>query len=203
MPFFVAVHHDLDPGRLDERIAAVRSDFARSPLAFPGRRFARVFAHLHEPTRLLGIEEWRNRDEFERHQASPSYLETLSASGPSPRSEALERLQYYRHLPHRPAALACTGIVVRPEWAGDVESFICDDQRRDVLITAGLVLRAVYRVAGSSGHLLVLHGWRSLEHLERYLGTLAVSLSATLAEYDATLDQFAGRVVAEYSWLDA
>jgi hypothetical protein len=42
-----------------------------------------------------------------------------------------------------------------------------------------------------------------LAHLERYLAGSAQATAATLAARGATLDQFAGRVAAEYSWLDA
>ena len=71
------------------------------------------------------------------------------------------------------------------------------------MIAAGLVLRAVYRVVGGSGRLLVLHGWRSLELLERFLSGPAISTTATLAQLGATMDQFAGRIAAEYSWLES
>ena len=94
----------------------------------------------------------------------------------------MERLQHYRHLPHSPAALACTAISAPAERAGAVEAYICDDERRDALVAAGLVLRAVYRVAGSADRLLVLHGWRSMEHLEQYLGGAAIAMAARMAE---------------------
>ena len=51
--------------------------------------------------------------------------------------------------------------------------------------------------------LLVLHGWRSVADPERCLGGAAVATAATLAERGATLDQLAGRIAAEYSWLEA
>jgi quinol monooxygenase YgiN len=203
MPFFVSVHHAVDPGKLDQRIQVIRGDFAASPKASPGRRFARLFEHLHDRTRLLAFEEWQSSPEFERHQHEPTYVQEISQSGPEPRHHGLERLQHYRHMAHSPTALACTAISSISERAADVERFICDDERRDALVAAGLVLRAVYRVADGGGHLLVLHGWRSLEHLEEYLDDLAPSLATTLASYGATVDQFAGRIAAEYSWLEA
>ena len=148
------------------------------------------------------MEEWQSPIDFERHQASPAYVGAIGASGPAPRVDALERLQHYRHMPHSPAALACTAISAPASQAGEIEAFICDDERRDALVAGGLVLRAVYRVVGSADRLLVLHGWRSMEHLERYLGGSAVATAATLAARGATLDQFAGQIAAEYSWLE-
>ena len=202
MPFFVAVHHQVRPGCGEQRVEAIRRDFAASPVLHPGRRFARLFEHLTDQTRLLAIEEWQSQVEFERHDRSPAYAGALETTGPAPRVDVLERLQHYRHMPHTPAALACTAIAPPLDQADDVESFICDEERRDALIAAGLVLRAVYRVVGGSGRLLVLHGWRSLELLERYLAGPAISTTATLAQLGATMDQFAGRIAAEYSWLD-
>ena len=203
MPFFVAVHHQVRPGCRAQRVETVRDDFAASPVSHPGRKFARLFRHLHDETRLLAMEEWQSQSDFERHDHSPAYAESIHASGPAPRICVLERLQHYRHMPHSPSALACTTIVSPPEQADEVERFICDEERRDALVAAGLVLRAVYRMAGSTGGLLVLHGWRSMDHLEEYLAGSAAVMAATLAALGATLDQFAGQIAAEYSWLEA
>lgn len=202
MPFFVAVHHAVFPDRREQRIKTIRSDFAASPISHPGRRFARLFEHLHDRSRLFAFEEWLSRADFERHEQSPAYVEAVSASGPPPQYEEMGRLQHYRHMPRRPAALACTAISTPADHASDVESYICDEERGDALIAEGLVLRAVYRVAKSPGRLLVLHGWQSLDHLERYLGGSALTTAATLAQHGAAVDQFAGRVAAEFSWLE-
>jgi quinol monooxygenase YgiN len=202
MPFFVAVHHQVRPGCREQRVETVRTDFAASPLSHPGRRFARLFEHLSDETRLLAMEEWLSPTDFERHLVSPAHVEAIEASGPAPRFDVLERLQHYRHMPHSPSALACTAISMPPDRASAVEEFICDEERRDALVAGGLVLRAVYRVVGSANRLLVLHGWRSMDHLERYLSGSAVATAAILAARGATLDQFAGQIAAEYSWLE-
>lgn len=202
MPFFVAIHHQVHPGRRALRVETVRNDLASSPVSHPGRKFARLFQHLHDETVLLAMEEWQSQAEFERHERAPAYVDALRASGPPPRVDVLERLQHYRHMPHSPAALACTAITPAPSRADEVESFICDEERRDALVAAGLVLRAVYRVVGSTGRLLVLHGWHSTEQLEGYLNDAAVATAATLAARGAALYQFAGQIAAEYSWLE-
>lgn len=202
MPFFVALHHQVHPGRREQRVDTVRADFAASPMSHPGRKFARLFLHLQDQTRLLAIEEWESRDLFDRHEQSPLYVDTLATSGPTPRIDVLERLQHYRHMPHSPAALACTAISSPADRADEIEEFICDEERREMLVAAGLVLRAVYRVVGDAGRLLVLHGWRSMDDLERYLSGSAPTTASTLASLGATFDQFAGTLAAEYSWLD-
>ena len=202
MPFFVAVHHTVRPGCREQRVETIKGDFAASPISHPGRKFARLFEHLDDQTRLLAMEEWQSQTDFERHDGSASYVGAIQASGPAPRVDVLERLQHYRHMPHSPSTLACTAISMPADRAEQVEAFICDEERRDALVAAGLVLRAVYRVVGSPGRLLVLHGWRSMEQLERYLNGSAILTAATLAEHGAMMDQFAGQIAAEYSWLE-
>jgi quinol monooxygenase YgiN len=202
MPFFVAIYHQAFPGLRDRRAETIRTDYAASSATQPGRKFARLFEHLTDESQLMAFEEWQDQATFERHVRSPAYAEAIMASGPPPRPEQMARLQHYRHMPHRPAALACTAVSSPPDRAAEVETFICDEERRDALVAEGLVLRAVYRLVASPERLLVLHGWRSVEHLERYLTGTAMATAATLATHGATIDQFAGRVAAEFSWLE-
>jgi quinol monooxygenase YgiN len=203
MPFFVAVQYQARPDRVDDLPALIRHDLAASVSAYPARRFARVFQHVQEPARLLGIEEWQREDDFDRHAEAPAYAEVLAACTMPPRASALERLQHYRHMPHQPTALACATITAVPERADDVERFICDEQRRDALIADGLVLRAVYRLDGVAGRLLVLHGWRTRQNLLAYDATGERTLVKPFAQTGTTVDLFSGEIVAQYSWLDA
>jgi quinol monooxygenase YgiN len=203
MPFFVAVQYTAQPDRLASLLDVIRADFAASPTLQPGRRFARLFQHLSDPGRLLAMEEWQTRADFERHAHGAAYTETLAAHGPPPVADALERLQHYRHMPHPPSALACITISTPMDRAAEVESFICDDERREALVAAGLVLRAVYRVMDTPGRLLVLHGWRSMGDLENYFTTSARSLAAMLDKNDASIEQFTGQMTAQFSWLES
>jgi quinol monooxygenase YgiN len=203
MPFFVAIHYEASPDRLDSLVEAIRNDFAASPTLQPGRRFARLFQHLQDPARLLAMEEWQSQPDFERHLQDAAYADALASCGPTLRADALERLQHYRHMPHLPSALSCITLSTSLDRAADVEGFICDDERRDALVAAGLVLRAVYRVVGSPGRLLVLHGWRSFDDLERYLATSEHSLAELLETTDASIERFTGQMAAQFSWLES
>ena len=203
MPFFVAVRYEAWPDRLESLLEVIRGDFAASPTSQPSRRFARVFQHLENPARLLAMEEWQNQADFERHTNARAYAEALAACGPAPRANALERLQHYRHMPHPPSALACITLSSPPDRAPEVEDFVCDEERRDALDASGLVLRAVYRVVGTAGRLLVLHGWRSLDDLDRYFATSARSLAELLEATGASSDQFTGQMAAQFSWLES
>ena len=84
MPFFVAVHHQVRPGCREQRVETVRRNYTASPVLHPGRKFARLFEHLTDQTRLLAIEEWQSQTEFERHDCSPAYVGALGATGPTP-----------------------------------------------------------------------------------------------------------------------
>jgi len=203
MPCFVAIRYQARSDSLDALEVAIRADYAASSTLQPGRKFARLFRHMQDPARLLSMEEWESDEALERHRQSPAYADTRDAVAAPPPIEYLERLQHYRHMPHRPSALACTTLATPVDQAGAVERFICDDERRDALGAAGLVIRAVYRVIGSPGRLLVLHGWRSLDDLEQYVGTSARGLAELLESTGAEIDQFTGQIAAEFSWLDA
>jgi quinol monooxygenase YgiN len=202
MPFFVSVHYRAWPGHREALQTAIRNDLSASSATRPGLRFARVFQHLTDSNRFLAFEEWQTEAEYQRVRAAPSYLAALAPFGPPPQADVLERLQMYRHLPHRPDVLDCMRVTISPAGAEAVEDLVCDSAQRDALAGAGLVIRAVYRVVGEPGRLLVLHGWRSLAHLEAYQESVARETATRLTVLGATLDAFVGEVTAEYSWLD-
>jgi quinol monooxygenase YgiN len=203
MPFFVMVRYEARPGRADDLLALIRDDFAASPAAQPGRRFARVFQALDEPAQLLAIEEWQDRAAYEQHAMTPAYVAALAAHGESAPADELERLQHYRHMPRPLTALSCAVLTIPPEQLERAERFVCDDERRDVLDASGLVLRAVYRIAGRPARLVVLHGWRTLDDLRAYTATSAYQMATSLASTGVLVEQFCGQVRAQYSWLEA
>jgi quinol monooxygenase YgiN len=202
MPYFVAVQYEARPDRLDDLVGQIRHDFAVSATAHPGRRFARVFQHHQEPCRLLAIEEWQQRSEFQQHFEASQPAEVLLACASPPQASTLERLQHYRHMPHQPTALACTTIAAPADRADEVERFICDDERRDALMADGLAIRAVYRLDGITGQLLVLHGWRTRGDLDTYVASAKRRTITGLAAIGTAVEQFTGEVVAQYSWLN-
>jgi quinol monooxygenase YgiN len=178
---------------------AIRSDLST---AYPGLKFARVFQHLTEPDDFLAFEEWETQAEYQRAREAPGWLESLAGYGPPPHADRLERLQMYRHLLHRPVALACVSLTTPLDRADAVEELICGDAQREVLVGAGLVIRAVYRVIGEPGRLLVLHGWRSVAHLEQFQQTVAEEILDALAAHGTVIEPFVGALAAEFSWLE-
>jgi quinol monooxygenase YgiN len=203
MPYFVVVQYQAWPGQVEALLTVIRHDFEVSAARYPGRRFARVFRHDLQPERLLAMEEWQQQADFEQHAGLPEYADALARYGPSPRPGTLARLQHYRHMSHVPAALACAIVSAPADRAQEVESFICDEQRREALVAEGLVLRAVYRIVDAPGTLLVLHGWRTADDLDAYFATGEHDLAATLQRSGADVEQFTGQIAAQFSWLEA
>lgn len=199
MPFFVAVQYRAWPEHREALRAAIRSDLSR---VNPGLKFARVFQHLLEPDRFLAFEEWQSPAEYQHVREAPAFLALVGAFGPPPHADGLERLQLFRHLPHRPVALACVNLTTPPDRAEAVEELVCGDAQRETLVGAGLVIRAVYRVIEQPGRLLVLHGWRTVAHLEQYQRTVAGDTLAALAAHGTMVDPFIGEIAAEFSWLE-
>jgi quinol monooxygenase YgiN len=201
MPYFVAVQYQARPDRLDDLLALIRRDLAVSTAAYPGRRFARVFRQDGDRSRLLGIEEWQQERDFQRHAKTPAYAEALTGCSEPPTVSTLERLQHYRHMPHQPTTLSCAILMAPPDRAEEVKRFICDEQSRDALVADGLVIRAVYRLNGETGRLLVLHGWRTRDDLLAFDATGERAATDVRAPTGTQFELFTGELVARYSWL--
>jgi quinol monooxygenase YgiN len=201
MPFFVAIRHQARPDQRDQLLAVIREDFAASART-QRRKFARLFQHVQQPDRLMAFEEWQQRDDFEAHRETAAYREGLAACAFPPVLMPLIRLQYYRHMPHVPAALMCLLLTATPAQASSVEGYVCDDERQQALETDGLVLRAVYRMTDPAHGLILLHGWRTIDHLHRYAEQSGPDTVLALEQRGATLESFACQIAAEFSWLD-
>jgi hypothetical protein len=60
----------------------------------------------------------------------------------------------------------------------------------------------VYRVGEDGGRLLVVHGWQSIEDLERFRAGDRPRYEARLREPGATIDRLTGAVAVQYSRLE-
>jgi hypothetical protein len=49
----------------------------------------------------------------------------------------------------------------------------------------------------------VLHGWRSLDDLERYFSSSAHGLTEMVTRTGASIEQFTGQMAAQFSWLES
>ena len=176
---------------------------AASPRALsPGRRNARVFQRLNEPTRLLAIGEWASQAAYESLRQSPELVRRTATCGPPPTIEYLERLHLFARFNERPAIVACVTIDATADRSGEAEAFMRGPSQREVVTQPGLVSRELYRSTAPATRLLSVHGWRSLDDLERFRTTVEPRLDSELHARGATVSRFTGEIVVEYSLQD-
>jgi len=202
VPFFVAVYQEVSSDRLDEILATMRGDFATSRRMHPGRRTTRVFQRLNYPTHLLALGEWDSQADYERLRRTEAYQRVTERADPPASIEYLTRLRHFARLAVPPAIVGCVTIAAPPERAAAVEAFILDDVRHVVEGAPGLAAHEAYRVGEEGGRLLVVHGWRSIEDLERFRAGEPERYEARLRELGASTDRLTGVVAEQYSRLE-
>lgn len=204
MPFYVAIYQQAWPEQLPQLLAAIKSSFAASRTATPGRQTARVFQRLNEPTTLLSVGEWDSQAAYEAHRSSPAFEQTMAVSGPPPDIEYLQRLHLFERMNERAVVVACVTILAPRESLAQIEEFLRGPAQLNMVATPGIVSRELYR--GQAGQpvvrLLVVHGWRSLTDLERFRRADAPHFEGTLRSWGATVERFTGEIAAEYSRLE-
>jgi quinol monooxygenase YgiN len=203
VPFFVAVYQEVSADRLEEVLATMRGDFATSRRMHPGRRSTRVFQRLNYPTHLLALGEWDSRADYDRLRQTDAYQQVTERAEPPASIEYLTRLRHFARLAVPPAIVGCVTITAPRENAGALEAFVLDEARHVVEGAPGLVAHEVYRVGENGGRLLAVHGWRSIEDLERFRAGERQGLERRLGELGASTDRLTGVVAVQYSRLDS
>jgi quinol monooxygenase YgiN len=199
MAFFVAIHQEAWPDRLEQLLSAIRDNLATSTRAHPGRRSTRVFQQLGCPTQLLALGLWNDQAAFERFRRSQDFVEAVATCGPPPIIEPLEQLRLFERMEHRAAVMACSTLTAPPDQAAAVEAVLLSEQHRAVERVEGLVCREVYRARDTAGHMLLVHTWRSLADLDRFRAGEALRGEAALQQLGATTERFTGTLAAEFS----
>jgi heme-degrading monooxygenase HmoA len=203
VPFFVAVFREVPAVRLDEVLATIRGDFAASRRLYPGRRGMRLFQRLNYPTHLLEIAEWDSLAEYEQLRRTARYQAATVQADPPARIEYLTRLRLFARMSAPAALVGCVILTVPREHADALEAYILNDVRRGVERAAGLVTHEVYRMGPTSGRLLVVHSWRTMEDLERFRAGDRPRYEETLRKLKVTTERLTNVVAAELSRLDA
>jgi heme-degrading monooxygenase HmoA len=199
MAFFVAIHQEAWPERVNELLATIRANLEASPSLHPGRRSTRVFQRLGRPTQFLSLGLWDSQAAFEEFRRSQVFVETGAVCGPPPRIEPLEQLRFFERMEHRATVMACSTVTAPPESAADVERVLLSEEHRAVEQVPGLVCREVYREQATAGHILLVHTWRSMADLDRFRAAEAVQGEATMSQLGASTERFTGSVAAEFS----
>jgi quinol monooxygenase YgiN len=199
MTFFVAIYQEVLPDRVQGLLSTIRSSLTSARAAHPGRQRVRVFQRLGQPAHFLSLGEWESQAAFERDRASFSFLEADDASGPAASVEYFQRLHQFVRMEQRPAVVACATISAPAERRPDVEAFLRGAAQHDVVNTAGLTSRELYRSISTAGRLMVVHGWRSIADLERFRTSDVPLIETTLTRLGASVERFTGEITAQYS----
>jgi len=203
VPFFVAVFREVYPDGLDHVMSAVRGDLAASRRLHPGRRDARIFQRLNTPTDLLEIAEWDRQADYEQIRYAARCRAPDQEAVPSTRTEYLTRLRLFARMSAPAVIVGCTMLTAPPEHADALGTFVLGEVPHGDDAPPGLVTHEVYRVGAEDRRFLVVHGWRTLEDLERYRAANRARYVETYQALDATADRFTGVVAAELSRLES
>ena len=202
MPFFVAVHQEVQPERLDDMLATIRGDFATSRRTHPGRRTTRVFQRINYPTHLLAIGEWDTQADYERLRESDAYQLSTVRADPPATIDYLKRLRYFARMSVAPTVVASITVSAPRRHAEALESFMLGLVPRGVETASGLVANEVYRIGEQPGRLLVVHSWRAIEDLERFRARDRSAYVAGLQALDAAFVRMTGVMAVQFSRLE-
>jgi heme-degrading monooxygenase HmoA len=200
--FFVAIHQEAWPDRLDELLGTIRQSLASAPSVHPGHRTTRLFQRFGRGTQLLSVSEWSDERAFEQYRQSSVFVESNTIAGPPPTIEPLVPLRRFERMEQRAALASCVTVTVPPEDEAAIRDFLLGDAHEDVKTVSGLVSREVYRSRQTPGRFLVVRSWTSLTDLERFRATNVADLDRTHTRLGATIDRFTGALAAELSILN-
>ena len=162
-----------------------------------GRRFARLYQHVDDPTWLLYLAEWSSQEAFE------AYRQTAPMPGTPDQLQQLPAFRFYRRLALFERVLAPVPVVHVAIVDGAAET---QAARRDLALAyhrsgvrdrPELVLLQVHEAIDGAPGLLVISGWEASAPLAQASQDLERALLDQLVASGGTARQFVGRVVAE------
>lgn len=162
-----------------------------------GRRFARLYQHVDDPSWLLYLAEWSSREAFE------AYRQTAPMPGTPDQLQQLPVFRFYRRLALFERVLAPVAVVHVAIVDGAAET---QAARRDLALAyhrsgvrdrPELVLLQVHEAIDGAPGLLVISGWEAGAPLPRGSRDLERALLDQLVASGGTARQLVGRAVAE------
>ena len=167
------------------------------PSSVAGRRFARLFQHFDDPTRLLYIAEW------ESSEACNAYAQTMPMPGTPDQYVQLPTLRYYRSLTSFERMLVPIGVASAVIVEGPADTHLT---RRELGLAyhhivvhqrRGLILLALYEAIAAPPGLLILAGWESMDAFQTAYDSEGPKLVDQLVAAGGVAQRFLGRVRAE------
>ena len=195
MSFLVTVEQRVPPERLVGHLDAAHLVMERSKR---GRIHSRIFQSLQDAGHLLSVGEWEGAADFEQFLRDPVVQAEVVRADPPARISTLRRLRLFQRMGHRIEAVACVIATCDEEEADGLEDFVLSWSRREIDPSDGLVSEEVYRMGDRGVRFLIVHGWRTLEHLERFRASSMAQTDAAFAAHGVSMERFMGRVAAEF-----
>ncbi len=162
-----------------------------------GRRSARLYQHVVDPTRLVYVGDWESRAAFDAYQATAPQPATLRQYRQPPGCRLYRRLALFERM------LVPVSVVYADIVNGPPESHAA---RRDLALAyhraslrspADLVLLAIYEAVDPPSCLAIVSGWQTRGPLARPVAAPDHALTEQLRATGATVEQFVGRALAE------
>lgn len=198
MSILVAVQQRVPVDLMGSHLERVREELAVSAQTQPGRVHERVFQSLQDPGSLLSIGEWRDESGVQAYLGQPGDSPALSLSHGTRRIWRLSRLRHVAHMAQRVAVVACAIVSGPPTADGPLAQIGLNRSRQTFQRQPGLVSVELYRMGEDGNRFLSIHGWRSLDDLLAFMAAHGDDIQNELHDHDATIERFAGSVMAEF-----
>lgn len=199
MAFFILMHRETHPDRLDEVLGRIRQRLRESSTAQAGRRTSRVFQRLDRPTHLLTVSEWTDDLAFTEFRRSAVFGETDRIGGAPPSITPLVPLIRFEHMARRATIASCVTVTATPGATPALRSSLVEEAHQHAKTLSGIVCREVYRARDTPGAFLVVHSWESMADLERFRATDALQMDQTHDLLRTTVVVFTGALAAQFS----
>ncbi len=163
----------------------------------PGRRNARLFQHVEDPTRLFYVAEWDSREAFEAYRLSAPMPGRPDQFQAHPVCRAYRRLALFERVMTEVQSAHATIVEGAAETHAVRRSLALAYHRASARGQSGLVVLMMHEGIDDPATLLIVSGWQSADRS----GTLEPHADRALVDQlqaaGGSVQQFVGRTRAE------
>jgi quinol monooxygenase YgiN len=185
------------PEHVDPIIQQALEQLSLPSSSVAGRRFARLYQHVDDPTRLLYVGEWDSREAFEAYCANARQPGRVDQFQQPPLCRVYRRLALFERM-LTPVGLAYADIVDGPPESHAARRDLALAYHRTSLRShTSLALLMIHEAVDDPAGLLIVSGWQSDAPLSQATPSPDDRLIGQLRDTGATVGQFVGRTLAE------
>jgi quinol monooxygenase YgiN len=185
------------PEHVDPIIQQALEQLSLPSSSVAGRRFARLYQHVDDPTRLLYIGEWDSREVFETYWAGARQPGVAEQYTQPPTPRVFRRLALFERM-LTPVGLAYADIVDGPPASHRTRRDLALAYHRASLRSqSGLALLMIHEAVDDPASLLIVSGWQPDAPLSQGAPSPDDRLAEQLRGTGASVEQFVGRTLAE------